>query len=183
MKRNILSYKIKELRKLKKLNQKEFAKSVNITQSALSLYESGANLPSIEVLSKIVETHNVSYNWLFGKGEDRVSFLTAADVVKFILSFENFEELSIRCYKDKKSITSKYGLEKEVEQVKFELIPHKFANEVIAFFSEYEEIKEKTASLNDPSFQKQVIDMWLEKRIAELSDSTENTINTPSEDK
>ena len=179
MNKNIFSNKIKELRKYNKINQKEFAKSINVTQSALSMYENGTNLPSVDVISKIVETYNLSYDWFFGVEEKSMTFLTPVDMVKFLLSFENSDELSIHYYEDTKTLISSG---KKVHKSRFELIPHKFANEVIAFFSEYEEIKEKTASLNDPSFQKQVIDMWQEKRIAELSDSTENTINTPSED-
>lgn len=180
MNKSILSYKIKELRKYNKINQKEFAKSINVTQSALSMYENGTNLPSVDVISKIVATYNVSYNWIFGMEEETVSFLTPIDMIKFILSLEKSNELNIRAYIEKK--TPIYGPSKHVEKIKFELIPQKFTKEVVSFFSEYEELKEKASNLNDPDFQAQVIDMWLERKFKELSDAVETTDLTSEDD-
>lgn len=182
MNKNIFSNKIKELRKHNKINQKEFAKSINVTQSALSMYENGTSLPSVDVIAKIVDTYNVSYDWFFGVEENRVSFLTPVDMIKFILSFEKSDELIIHTYKEPIKPINNRNLLSYAEKLKFELVPLKFSKEVRFFFSEYEEMKEKTSNLNDPDFQKQIIDMWLERKFKELSDSSETTTDSTTED-
>jgi len=52
------------------LNQKEFAKAIEISPSKLSQYETGKYLMKIDVAIKINNIFNVSLDWLFlGKGE------------------------------------------------------------------------------------------------------------------
>jgi len=54
--------RIFSIRKDRKLNQDEFAKSIGITQQALSLIEKGSSLPSLEVLQKITSIYCISYS-------------------------------------------------------------------------------------------------------------------------
>ena len=66
---------IKTLRQINGINQKDFTKSIDVTQSALSMYENDTSNPSIIVLKKIAETYNYSIDWLLDvdiKMEDRV---------------------------------------------------------------------------------------------------------------
>ena len=52
------------LRKSKKLTQQEFAKIFNYSDKAVSRWERGDSLPSIEVLSQICDYYGVEFEWL-----------------------------------------------------------------------------------------------------------------------
>ncbi len=56
---------IKELRKRKAFNQKQFCEKVGITQSYLSLIESNKKTPSTEVLEKVATAVDVPLPILF----------------------------------------------------------------------------------------------------------------------
>lgn len=58
--------KIKELRKLKNLTQRELAKQIGITQPALSNYEDGRN-PEISILTKLADFFGVTVDYLIGR--------------------------------------------------------------------------------------------------------------------
>lgn len=58
--------RLKELRKLKNLTQRELAKQIGITQPALSNYEDGRN-PEISILIKLADYFNVSVDYLIGR--------------------------------------------------------------------------------------------------------------------
>lgn len=56
--------RIKRLRKESKLNQKDFSKSIGITQGALSEIENNNTKPSIDTIVAISEKFKISTNWL-----------------------------------------------------------------------------------------------------------------------
>ncbi len=58
--------RIKELRNLFKLQQKELASILEISPNTLSQYENGKREPNIEVISKITEYFNVSADFIYG---------------------------------------------------------------------------------------------------------------------
>lgn len=58
--------RIKELRKLKNLTQRELAKQIGITQPALSNYEDGRN-PEISILTKLADFFGVTVDYLIGR--------------------------------------------------------------------------------------------------------------------
>lgn len=58
--------RLKELRKLKNLTQRELAKQIGITQPALSNYEDGRN-PEISILTKLADLFEVSVDYLIGR--------------------------------------------------------------------------------------------------------------------
>ena len=58
--------RIKELRKLKNLTQRELAKQIGITQPALSNYEDGRD-PEISILTKLADFFEVSVDYLIGR--------------------------------------------------------------------------------------------------------------------
>ncbi len=60
---------LKEIRKLKNLNQQKIAIDLNISREALSHYETGKREPSLALLVQMSEYFNVSINYLI-TGED-----------------------------------------------------------------------------------------------------------------
>lgn len=61
--------KIKHLRLNNKITSKELSKILNISASALSLYENGMRQPKLELIVKISELFNVSTDFLLGVTE------------------------------------------------------------------------------------------------------------------
>lgn len=68
---NILGKRIKSLRKEHNLNQMEFAKILNISNSTLSQYETGQRVPSDDIKIKIANHFSVSSDYLLGITDDR----------------------------------------------------------------------------------------------------------------
>ncbi len=62
-----LGKNIKYLREKNNLSQKEFAKILNISNSALSQYESNVRVPSDDIKIKIADYFNVSLDYLLGR--------------------------------------------------------------------------------------------------------------------
>ena len=55
---------LKEVRKLRKLNQQKIAFELNISREALSHYENGKREPSLALLIKMSDYFNVSIHYL-----------------------------------------------------------------------------------------------------------------------
>lgn len=49
---------------LKKLNQKELAEKLNVTQSTISRYQKDERIPDYNLLKNLVEKLNVNPSWL-----------------------------------------------------------------------------------------------------------------------
>lgn len=63
-----ISLRIKELRKLKNITQKEFSSIIKVDNSQFSKIELGKLLPTIQQLMEISSYYDVSLDWLcFGK--------------------------------------------------------------------------------------------------------------------
>lgn len=63
-----MSNRIKELRKLNKISQKELSKNLNITQQALSYYEQEKRVPNEATWEALANFFNVSVPYLKGYG-------------------------------------------------------------------------------------------------------------------
>lgn len=63
----VFSKRLKELRKEKKLTQKEIAEQIGIKQNSYSDWETGKNEPNFENLIKLADFFEVSLDWLFGR--------------------------------------------------------------------------------------------------------------------
>ena len=61
-----LGYRIKEIRTQRGITQSELAKRINKSKSAVSGYESNAQIPPSEVLVSIATVLNVSLDYLIG---------------------------------------------------------------------------------------------------------------------
>lgn len=59
--------KLKELRKEKKLTQKEIAEQIGIKQNSYSDWENGKTEPSLEKLIVLADFFEVSLDWLVGR--------------------------------------------------------------------------------------------------------------------
>src|SRR5690554_4677039 len=66
----MIGKRIRKLRENKGLTQLEFAKSINISNSTLSQYESEHRAPSDEIKIKIADFFNVSLDYLLGQTDD-----------------------------------------------------------------------------------------------------------------
>lgn len=58
--------KLKELRKIKNVSQKEVSEAIGVTLSAYSNYEQGIREPSYAILKKICVYFDVSADYLIG---------------------------------------------------------------------------------------------------------------------
>ncbi|PYG87348.1 transcriptional regulator with XRE-family HTH domain [Ruminiclostridium sufflavum DSM 19573] len=66
---NIIGKRIKKLREKNNLNQLEFSKILNISNTTLSQYEAGNRTPSDEIKEKVADYFNVSVDYLLGRTE------------------------------------------------------------------------------------------------------------------
>lgn len=86
---------LRKLRKSRKLNQKEFAREVFISPSAVSQYETGRTMPSRETLERIAKYFGVSTDYLMGSStiaeveelmnQDYYTGLTVSALVKKLM--------------------------------------------------------------------------------------------------
>lgn len=63
--------RIKEARKQKKISQEKLSEMLNVSQSAISSYESGARKPDIDFLPQIAKALDVSVSYLLGRDEEQ----------------------------------------------------------------------------------------------------------------
>lgn len=63
----IISIKLKELRKHNKLTQQEVSEKLNIAQTTYAGYETGKHEPNIETLKKLAELYKISVDYIIGR--------------------------------------------------------------------------------------------------------------------
>lgn len=85
---SVLAVRIKELRTLMKMTQKEFSAFVGCTAATLSAYENRSKSPSLEIIKGIAEKCNVSIDWLCGLSNKKRnnSIETYSDLYDYLLS-------------------------------------------------------------------------------------------------
>lgn len=59
-----MNEKIKEIRKLNKMNQQDFSNKIGVSQSTISSIEKGTFIPSTETIIKICTEFDIDSNWL-----------------------------------------------------------------------------------------------------------------------
>ncbi len=67
IKKEIVSIRIKQIRKMHKLSQKDLAKLINTSQSTISAYENGKSLILMAFLIEIAIKLNVSADYIVGR--------------------------------------------------------------------------------------------------------------------
>ena len=95
---SILAIRIKELRTLLGMKQKEFAKFVGCTAATLSAYENGSKSPSLEIIKGIAEKCHVSIDWLCGLSENKGisgDMQTYSDIISALMAIE--KKIKITC--------------------------------------------------------------------------------------
>lgn len=77
--------RLKEIRKLNKLTQEEFAKEIGITQSTVTAYECGNRVPSDSVILNICRNFHINETWLrTGEGEMLTPISRDAEIAAFL---------------------------------------------------------------------------------------------------
>lgn len=74
---------LKELRKREELTQEELAKKLEISKSAISMYENGNRTPDFETLEMFADFFNVNLSYLIGENERLLSPHITSDTVTF----------------------------------------------------------------------------------------------------
>ncbi len=85
----LLPERIKELRITKKLTQKEFAESINVSMVSVSSYETGTKTPSFDIILSIAQNYNVSIDWLCGLSDNMAPdshIITYRDLFKLFIT-------------------------------------------------------------------------------------------------
>lgn len=72
--------RLRRLRKLRDLSQKDLAKKLNVNQSTVAYYESGRNTPSYDVMKKIATVFGVTTDFLLGRPHKGDSILLNDDM-------------------------------------------------------------------------------------------------------
>ncbi len=96
---------LKTLRLSKKLNQKEFAREVFISPSAVSQYETGRTMPSRETLERITKYFGVSTDYLMGTStiadveelmnQEYCNGVTVSDLIKKLVTIKGSDRAAL----------------------------------------------------------------------------------------
>lgn len=89
----MLGNRLKNLRKEKKLLQKELAIELNLSQETISLYESNKREPDYATLQKIADFFNVTTDYLLGRTDIRESLSESTNNLQDNITFEDLEML------------------------------------------------------------------------------------------
>lgn len=100
-----IGIRIKKLREIKKLKQKEFAKIIDVSQGTLSDIENGKFTPSVDTIISVSRYMNVSTDWLLkGDGheskhaiKDEIAELISQLTVKEKSKLEDYIEFLLYC--------------------------------------------------------------------------------------
>ena len=111
--------KIKFIREIEKLNQKEFAEKLNVTQSTISKYEKNERTPDFYVLKNLFDIFNVNPDWIFSDIEP--AFL---DIDDNNISIQNQELI-----KDINLILTPDEFNKKLNDIFFEHVIDQITNE------------------------------------------------------
>ena len=72
--------RLKELRIGRHLTQRELAQKLGLSNSAIAMYENGSRTPDQETLESISDYFNVSIDYLFGRENISMRFLSKAEL-------------------------------------------------------------------------------------------------------
>lgn len=156
-----LSTRIKELRTIKKLTQKELAETLNISTVSISSYETGAKTPSLDMILNIAQKYNVSIDWLCGLSDKMTLDNQITTYKDFFASFVNI--LSTTRYQNDaiQPIFQKIDIDKNLDVVLITLQAdynfHQFFEKWYDIFKLYLE-----GTIDDDLYE-----MWIEKRLKE----------------
>lgn len=103
---NDINGRIKQLRKLKGLSQKEFGKSINLSQNHISSIEKGIRTITKRSIDDICRIYNVNPNWLLsGRGDIFVNELDKFNVED--KDIKEFAEMFLQLDEETQDLISK----------------------------------------------------------------------------
>lgn len=79
---------LSDLRKEKRLNQKDLAVIINVSQSTICHWEKGDQEPSIDCLNKLADFFGVSVDYLLGRSDDFGTVVIHSDPSEMLTSDE-----------------------------------------------------------------------------------------------
>ena len=95
-----LGQKLKELRTLKGLTQKELADQLHVSFQTVSKWENGENEPDIATLKELSSMFNCSVDYLIGQDEVDKSESTSKEANKTIIIYKDEPHVCAKCGKD-----------------------------------------------------------------------------------
>ncbi|AEG16026.1 MAG: hypothetical protein PWP72_2102 [Thermoanaerobacter sp.] len=65
-----LSARLRELRTSRKISQTALSNAIGVSQRAISYYEAGKDIPTLDVLIRLADFFDVSLDYLVGRSDD-----------------------------------------------------------------------------------------------------------------
>ncbi|MDQ0287802.1 helix-turn-helix transcriptional regulator [Desulfofundulus sp. TPOSR] len=65
-----LSARLRELRTSRKISQTALSNAVGVSQRAISYYEAGKDIPTLDVLIRLADFFDISLDYLVGRSDD-----------------------------------------------------------------------------------------------------------------
>lgn len=112
---SIIGSNLAELRKDRGLTQKDFADILHVSKSAVSHYEQGISVPTIQVLITIADYFNVNVDYLLGRCKDNIKY-------------SDINEVYLNQYTVGKLLTMSLSLSKKQRKLLIELLEAISAN-------------------------------------------------------
>ena len=91
----IIAKNLSSLRKKNKLTQVQLAEMLNYSDKAISKWEKGESLPSVEVLHKLCKIYGVSMDYMVGDEKKAPKVIQTADLKKRYLSITLLSILAV----------------------------------------------------------------------------------------
>ncbi len=91
----IIAKNLSSLRKKNKLTQVQLAEKLNYSDKAISKWEKGESLPSVEVLYKLCKLYGVSMDYIVGDEKKEPKIIETADLRKRYLSITLLSILAV----------------------------------------------------------------------------------------
>jgi transcriptional regulator with XRE-family HTH domain len=70
----MIKKRLRELRIKEELSQKELAEKLNINQSSISFFETGARIPDVTMLMTLCEFYDVTMDYITGRSDIKYAF-------------------------------------------------------------------------------------------------------------
>ena len=91
----IIAKNLSSLRRKNKLTQVQLAEQLNYSDKAISKWEKGESLPSVEVLHKICKLYGVSIDYMVGDEKKEPKIIQTADLKKRYLNITLLSVLAV----------------------------------------------------------------------------------------
>lgn len=88
-------FRLKSLRKSRKITQQKLAVNLNVEQSTISEYERQVRIPDIYLMEKICDYFDVSMDYLIGRSEIKniISLELSADEINFVHMYRKLSKI------------------------------------------------------------------------------------------